>query len=166
MYSDKFNKAFEYVMYFEGGYVNDPHDLGGETKYGISKRSYPHLDIKHLTREQAKKIYYCDFWVKGKFEQMTDENIAIKCFDLSVNMGLNTGARILQRALRATNQNVVEDGIVGNETMSSVNKTDATSLLSALKSEAAGYYRLIANNNSTQRRFLRGGLNRAYADVN
>ena len=77
MYSFKFEKAFKYVIYNEGGYVNDPSDLGGETKYGISKRSYPNLDIKHLTLEQARKIYFCDYWLKGKFEQISDDTLAI-----------------------------------------------------------------------------------------
>ena len=48
----------------EGGYVNDPTDPGGETNYGISKRAYPKIDIKALTKHEAVKIYYKDYWVK------------------------------------------------------------------------------------------------------
>ena len=59
-----FDKAMNFVGLMEGGYVNDPIDKGGETKYGISKRSYPNLDIKNLTKEQAREIYYKDFWLK------------------------------------------------------------------------------------------------------
>ena len=66
MYNARFLKAFEKVLRHEGGYVNDPLDLGGETKYGISKRSYPHLDIKNLTLDQAKQIYFRDFWQRGR----------------------------------------------------------------------------------------------------
>jgi hypothetical protein len=67
MYSSRFLKAFERIIYHEGGYANNASDLGGETKYGISKRSYPHLDIKNLTLDQARQIYYFDFWIKGKY---------------------------------------------------------------------------------------------------
>lgn len=74
-YSKKFERAFSCVLQNEGVYVNDPSDSGGETKYGISKRSYPNLDIKNLTLEEAKKIYFCDYWLKGKFEQIIYENI-------------------------------------------------------------------------------------------
>jgi hypothetical protein len=52
-----FNQAIENVLKNEGGYVNDPYDPGGETIFGISKRIYPHLDIKNITRNQAIDIY-------------------------------------------------------------------------------------------------------------
>lgn len=50
----------------EGGYVNDPDDPGGETKYGISKRAYPHLDIKNLTKQEAHTLYLQDYWVPSR----------------------------------------------------------------------------------------------------
>ncbi|MBI5843910.1 MAG: hypothetical protein HZB23_04475 [Deltaproteobacteria bacterium] len=48
-------------MAHEGGYVNDPADPGGETRFGISRRAYPNEDIKALTRERAAEIYYRDY---------------------------------------------------------------------------------------------------------
>lgn len=56
------NRVWERLLLVEGGYVNDPNDPGGETKFGISKRSYPHLDIKNLTEDDAKKIFIEDFF--------------------------------------------------------------------------------------------------------
>ena len=50
-----FNKIIEVVIKHEGGYVNDPNDLGGETKYGITKRFYPDVDIKNLTKNKPKQ---------------------------------------------------------------------------------------------------------------
>jgi lysozyme family protein len=162
MYSAKFLKAFEYLMQHEGGYSNNQADAGGETKYGVSKRSYPHLDIKNLTRDQARQIYFRDFWMKGKYEQIDDENIAIKLFDLAVNMGIPQANKLIQRALRAAGAQVIEDGIVGAITLKAINEADPTDLLAALKSEAAGYYRLLANINPSQQAFITGWLNRAY----
>ena len=49
-----FDTAFDRLIGHEGGYVNNPADPGGETKYGISKRSYPSLNIANLTREMAE----------------------------------------------------------------------------------------------------------------
>lgn len=57
-----FDIAFDRLMGHEGGYVNDPRDPGGETKWGVSKRSYPNLDIANLTKGEAKKIFRRDFW--------------------------------------------------------------------------------------------------------
>jgi lysozyme family protein len=163
MYSSKFLKAFEYLIYHEGGYVNDPKDAGGETKFGISKRSYPHLDIKNLTQDQAKQIYFVDFWIKTKCEDVVDENVAIKLFDLAVHAGIPQAIKLIQRALRAAGTHVAEDGIIGPATLAAINKSDPTDLLAALKSEAAGYYRLIASANPSQTRFIEGWLSRAYS---
>jgi lysozyme family protein len=135
--------------------------MGISTK-GISKRSYPNLDIKNLTRDQAKEIYFRDFWLKGKYEQIEDENIAIKLFDLSVNMGIGQANKLVQRALLAVGVNVAEDGIIGSITLKAINEADPTDLLAALKSESAGHYRLIANLNPSQKRFIEGWLSRAY----
>ena len=55
-----FKIAFKEIIGVEGGYVNNPNDKGGETKYGISKRAYPNLDIKNLTLKKAEEIYYND----------------------------------------------------------------------------------------------------------
>jgi lysozyme family protein len=162
MYSNKFLKAFDYVLKHEGGYVKDPKDAGGETKFGISKRSYPHLDIKNLTRDQAQQIYFVDFWLKAKCEQIVDENIATKFFDLCVNMGITQAVKLIQRALRATETQVVEDDVIGPITLAAINKADPTDLLAALKSEAAGLYRLIAQANPSQQKFIEGWLRRAY----
>jgi lysozyme family protein len=162
MYSSKFLKAFDYVLKHEGGYVNDKADPGGETKFGISKRSYPHLNINDLTLDQAREIYHRDFWTKAKCEQIVDENLAVKFFDLCVNMGISQAVRLVQRALRAAGQNVIEDGVIGPATLAAINKADPTDLLAALKSEAAGFYRLIAQANPSQQRFIDGWLRRAY----
>jgi len=61
-----------HVLKREGGYVDDPTDRGGETKYGISKRSYPQLDIKNLTLEQALEIYRKDYWKPSRVEKLPD----------------------------------------------------------------------------------------------
>ena len=57
-----FNRAVAHILQFEGGYTFNSHDPGGETHYGISKRVYPHVDIKNLTKQQAVDIYFNDYW--------------------------------------------------------------------------------------------------------
>jgi len=162
MYSQKFEKAFEYVIRNEGGYIFDNNDPGGETKFGISKRSYPALNIKDLTLEDAKKIYYRDFWQKGRFEEILNDLVSTQLFDLSINLGIRAAVIVLQRALRSVGKTVQEDGLMGPETLSAATKSEPRCLLAAIKSEAAGYYRQIAAKNPSQQKFLKGWLNRAY----
>jgi lysozyme family protein len=117
MTSTEFNTFFDRLIDHEGGYVNDPKDAGGETKWGISKRSYPHLDIKSLTRDDAKQIYYDDFWLHIDADNLYD-GVAWQLFDFSVNSGIQTAIRAFQRAL-----NVADDGVFGP-----VSKTAATAM--------------------------------------
>jgi lysozyme family protein len=94
-----FNTAFDRLMGNEGGYTPGlPGDPGGETNWGISKRSYPNVDIKMLTRDGAKAIYYPDFWMP-----LQDAHPAIKfqCFDFAVQSGIQTAIRKLQAAVGA-----------------------------------------------------------------
>lgn len=93
-----FDRAFEFVIGHEGGYVNDPQDPGGETKFGISKRAYPDLDIKALTLEQAKSIYFRDYWVAAGCGAVADESMAILMFDCAVNQGVSRAKQIAARA--------------------------------------------------------------------
>lgn len=85
----------KWIISKEGGYVAHPNDPGGETKYGISKRSYPELDIKHITPEQAFKIYVKDFYNKVVDEHM-DFGQAAFMADTAVNMGIGTARRMWQ----------------------------------------------------------------------
>lgn len=115
------------------------------------------------SKEDAKKIYYCDYWLKGRCDEIKNEVIAAKFFDLVVNVGIKTATRLIQRALRSVDSYVIEDGILGQKTLGAINELIRPSLLLvALKSEAAGYYRTLATSNKSQEKFLAEWLNRAY----
>jgi lysozyme family protein len=72
-------------MKWEGGYVNHPNDPGGETKFGITKRSYPHLNIRDITIQDAIRIYYEDYW-KDEWNKL-GFGLAACMLDTAVNMG-------------------------------------------------------------------------------
>lgn len=110
------DNCFDIVIGFEGGYVNNPNDPGGETKYGISKKAYPYLDIKNLTIEQAKEIYKKDYWDRCKCDFIPDA-LSLAVFDFAVNSGQNRAVRYLQRAARIT-----IDGVAGNQTIGACNR--------------------------------------------
>lgn len=80
-----FAAALELLLHFEGGYVNDPNDAGGETKYGISKRAYPNLDIASLTKSDAAEIYLRDYWDACRCSEMP-EPLSLSVFDYAVNI--------------------------------------------------------------------------------
>jgi len=94
------------ILGHEGGYWDDP--VGGPTKWGISQRSYPKLDIASLTIEDASAIYICDFI--SKLGEMED-GIAYQLLDFGVNSGMGTAIRHLQREL-----GVFVDGVIGPQT--------------------------------------------------
>jgi len=91
-----FERAMEFVFRWEGGYVFDPKDPGGETHWGISKRAYPMLDIKDLTREEAKDIYRSSYWERaGCGDLLWPLNLVV--FDTAVNMGVGRARDFLSR---------------------------------------------------------------------
>lgn len=94
-----FDTAFDRLIGNEGGYVFDSRDPGGETKFGISKRSYPNVDIKNLSRDQAKAIYKRDFWDAAG--NAIAPAVSFQVFDAAVNHGISTSVRMLQRAVGA-----------------------------------------------------------------
>ena len=129
---NKIDKALEFTLKWEGGYVNNPLDAGGETKYGIAKRFFPNLDIANLTLEDAKSIYESQYWTRAGCPWMEDEDLAIVAFDTAVNCGVGFTVNALKTA-------------------DTVDK-----LLEARKQR----YFTIITNNPTQRAFRKGWSNR------
>lgn len=118
-----FDQAFERLIGHEGGYVNDPRDPGGETKFGISKRSYPAEDIKELTLERAKAIYRRDFWGVAGCDAVPDA-MKFDLFDMAVNSGPVTAIKTLQRSAGVT-----PDGLLGPITLQALNSTPSPRLV-------------------------------------
>ncbi len=120
-----FEKAFNFVINAEGGYVNHPKDPGGETKFGISKRTYPFLDIKNLTLDKAKELYFMDYWEKVKADALPS-TIQLAVFDAAVNQGPAFAVGTLQACL-----GVKVDNVIGPKTLEALSKADARKLLRA-----------------------------------
>lgn len=121
--SIKFLTAINRVLGHEGGYVNNPKDPGGETNWGISKRSYPNVSISTLTRNQAVAIYYRDFWLKAHCEELSD-GAGYQLVDSAVNSGISQSIRFMQRAL-----GVAEDGVYGPVTLEAMRKNTETDFI-------------------------------------
>ncbi|PUA17251.1 glycoside hydrolase family 108 protein [Glaciimonas sp. PCH181] len=130
-----FDQAIERVLSHEDGYVNNPADPGRETKWGISKRSYPNVDIKNLTRTQAIDIYRRDFWSRVHADELFG-GVAYQCLDFAVNSGIETAIRYLQRAL-----NVADDGHWGPITVAAAKSMTETDQIMRLNAERLDFMR-------------------------
>jgi hypothetical protein len=128
---NNFKRALEFTLKWEGGYVNDSNDPGGETKWGISKRAYPDLDIKTLTPERAAEIYANDYWDKAGCNNLSYPLCAC-VFDTAVNLGVTRAVGFL---------NDTSDPIV-------------------YCGRRVEYYLGLVKKNPRMQRYLRGWLNR------
>ena len=130
-----FEVAFYRVFTNEGGFQIDPNDRGNwtsgivgvgllkGTKFGLAAMTYPNLDIKNLTLEQAKAIYKRDWWDKLGMDRF-HKALSYQLFDAAINHGMDAATRILQRAVGAH-----ADGAIGPKTQAAVAKTELNDLL-------------------------------------
>jgi len=154
--SARFEKFIPIVFKHEGGYVNDPDDLGGETNYGITKRRYPELDIKNLTKDEAKQIYYRDFYQKMGLIHIGDDLLALHVMDMGINAGIKTAVSLLQELL----VDCKVDGVLGPQTGEILlHALATTNMVTAYKAKRVERYYQV----STYRRnakFLKGWIKR------
>jgi lysozyme family protein len=149
-YPDTFPECVSYILSFEGGEVNDPSDPGGHTKYGISKRAYPYVDIASLTRAQAEEIYYNDYWKGPKIDSLP-AHIRFAVFDAAVNLGPVRAVKALQKVAKAK-----VDGLIGTETIYKAYRVTIDDYIV----ERERIYRAIVKGRKASAKFLPGWLTR------
>jgi len=125
---DSVKKFVDNVIKIEGGYVNNKHDSGGETKYGITKavaRAHGFSGkMEDLSLGFAQDIYVYDYWIEPKLYLIADVShlIAEEVFDTGVNSGTKIAVKILQRSLNGLNNkqkyypDISVDGVMGQNT--------------------------------------------------
>ena len=150
-----FNIAIDKVLKHEGGY-----DENGDSKYGISQKWYPEVDVKNLTLDDAKKIYWENYWKKILGSSIKNQKIANEILDIVVNMGVKGGVKLVQQVVGS-----YVDGIFGPHTLDAVNSIDDEELLMCkLKMARIREYVDLCNENPKYRMYLRGWLNRVLDD--
>lgn len=148
-----FADYFEWLMRWEGeSFEDDPDDPGGRTKYGIDQRSHPGVDIRNLTREEAKAIYRRDYWDAVKADELP-AGLRLVVVDIAVNNGRGRAIKWLQQAV-----GVDADGRIGPKTLAAVQRGNKHLLANSLIERRANFYRDIAR--GKQAKYLRGWLNR------
>ena len=137
LFGEKFARAIDKIF----AKFTNSYDFKTQSKYGISQKSYPSLDLENLTIQEAKIIYYRDFWATQPYEQINSIDIAEKVFELAIESGSEIAHTLLQRALRSVGNPVQENGNLDKVTLIAINSANPKELLAAFRSEIAGYYR-------------------------
>lgn len=177
-----FNIAFQITSAHEGAYSNHPKDTGGETYRGIARNKNPNWsgwssidqlkskanfpdNLKNdvMLQQKVSVFFKQQYWDGLKLDSCNMQAIANKLYDIAVNMGTGIAAKMLQRVLNAFNQNqkyypdLSIDGIVGNTTMSALNKHPKPYLIfKALNVLQGEHYFDIVEHNEAQEVFMNG----------
>ena len=145
---------------FEGGSLlhTVTGDVGGTTRYGISQRAYPGVDLTKITLDEAIEIYKIDYYDKLKLEQVINDSLRWKIFDIAVNMGVGRACKIVQEAV-----GIKVDGLIGSVTLTAINFSDPELLLIKIEKLQIYHYAIICRANEVQYKFLKGWNRRAFS---
>ena len=170
------DKVIDEIIEIEGGYVNDPSDSGGETKYGITKavalNNGYHGAIKDMPKSVAQRIYRKKYWDSmslDDIELFAGQDIARELADTAVNMGVYRSSLFLQRSLNVLNgqgrlyMDIAADGVIGYQTKSALaayckirESQGRKVLLSMLNSLQGAFYVELAERREKDERFIFG----------
>jgi len=174
---ENFKNSLSKILRYEGGFSNHPLDKGGPTNLGITlstlKTFYHEYgygdfnedgdvnidDIELLDSEKVEPIYKKYYWDKLNLDNFPG-GVDFLMFDFSVNSGPKNAAKILQRAINRQDLNLVVDGLLGPNTMSTINQIDKNQLIANMIQERELFYRKLVSINPSQNIFLKGWLNR------
>jgi len=160
---DHFKKALKVVLEHEGYLSNDRFDKGGLTKWGVSLRflQAEAIDVDgdgDVDRDDILKLTQ----TKNHYDQIFDEKIAIKLFDIAVNTGSSRAHKILKKALNdVIYEPIAVDKTLDDETMQIVNLVEPSLLLKALRKEQAQFYLDIIKITPNYKKFAKGWAARA-----
>ena len=169
-----FSRGMEFVMKWEGGFVDDPDDPGGRTNKGVTQKTYDRWrkakgllseDVLHITEQEVDAIYLDDYW-KKVVQKWYPDNLAIALFDSAVNMGQRRAVSMLQHAINETRTgpNIGVDGVAGNQTYTALRDCISSgaqgALLESYVGVRRGVYYGIVDRRPRSAKFLNGWLNR------
>lgn len=153
----------------EGGYVNDPDDPGGATKYGVTIHTMRRLgldldgdgdvdasDVQRLSRDQAVEIFLQHYFLRPRIAELP-EPLHATLFDMYVNAGANA-VKILQRLLNDMGDRVTVDGAIGPQTIEATARAAAVApdhIVDAYGIARRNYYFRIADNRPASRKYAR-----------
>ncbi|HYX36841.1 MAG TPA: glycosyl hydrolase 108 family protein [Oligoflexus sp.] len=138
-----FDEMIDFILdEIERGYANIIPDNGGETNWGISSVNHPELKgrIKSLTREEAKQIYWDEYWLKAEISSYP-ERLRLAVFDGAINHGVVGNNKLVQRALNSMRCKIDVDGILGPMSKGAVRQVSPLRFLAAYNRQRLELYR-------------------------
>lgn len=143
------------LLKFEGGYVDDPEDPGGETNKGVTMATFRECchallgidptseNLKGLTDAQAGILYQARYWDKMQGDSIGLQDLANIVCDFYVNAGTNA-TKLLQQVLNSMGAQVVADGAIGPASVQALAGLDQVAVYRQYKQERIGYYENLA----------------------
>ena len=161
----QFGPAFDFLMKHEDPGLTGKvtHDSGGTTRWGISQKAYPDLDIKSLTLEEAANIYRRDYFKPIRGYDYSSQDVANKLLDAAVNMGVHMAVKLAQQCCQVLGKDLHDDGVVGGFTVSAINSLDPQVFLETYRKMLTAHYKDIAAARPDEAQYLHGWLERAAA---
>lgn len=163
----KVDKLVPHILKWEGGWANDPDDLGGATNKGVTFKTYksycriegkpvPSIgDLRRLTDEEFKDILKTLYWNPCKGDFIVSQSVANAIVDWAWNSGTATAIKEVQKEL-----GVKVDGIIGNVTLSAINSASPLPLFGRIQQARKRYIERICEARPANRKFYRGWMNR------
>jgi len=158
-------EIIEHILEDEGGFVNDPADPGGPTKYGVTletleawrgRDNLTEQDVKDLDIAEARQILLQRYLFGPGLDKVNNILVQLLAVDMWVNHGPKRAAQLFQRALK-----LPVDGIMGPKTLNALNGNEPVNVFRALLAERLRFYARHTVANPAKLKFLVGWIDRA-----
>lgn len=159
-------KLVPFILKWEGGFVDDPDDLGGATNRGVTigtyatyckKKGYPAPTVerlKNLSEKDWAEILKTMYWDRWKADEIKSQSVANILVDWVWASGVN-GIKIPQKVLGVT-----ADGIVGAKTLAALNARNPKELFEGIREARVQFIEDICRKRPANNKFKKGWLNR------
>ncbi len=162
-------QALDYVFKNEGGFANVKGDRGGATKYGITISTLARWrghrvsveSVRNLSEDEAKDIYAAWYWSPQSLHSIDSLSKAICMFDIGIVRGISIGSKYAQMVCNTLGGKLLVDGDIGPMSVEAINAADTTKFVLEYSKRAEQGFRNIVASNPTQKKFLKGWINRA-----
>ena len=161
------NKLIPFILRWEGGFCNDPDDLGGATNKGVTFKTYkkycrvagkpiPSIgDLRRMSDEEFTDILKTMYWDSCKGDLIESQSVANAIVDWAWHSGTATAVKEIQKEL-----GLKADGIIGNITLSAINSQSPLPLFGRIKRKRISYIERICEKRPANMKFHEGWINR------